>query len=135
VKIRCFGAFLALFLVNEHALKTTRAPVSPYGYTNGVLRSTQPLIQLMLPDGKWCKGVMWLMKVKICLQAASRVQLFADVGNGWLHKVPLDHVMTMSISCHFRDCKTWFLSNATLAMSTIERIRLYNAPLQTQLTQ
>jgi len=37
------------------------------------------------------EGLVWLIGAVICLLAAPRVQLFADVGNGWPHNVPQYH--------------------------------------------
>jgi len=33
------------------------------------------------------EGLVWLIGAVLCLLAADWVQLFADVGNGWLHSV------------------------------------------------
>jgi len=35
----------------------------------------------------WGEGLVWLIGVVVCLLAAPLVQLFADAGNGWPHRV------------------------------------------------
>jgi len=54
--------------------------------------------------GLWGESLVWLIGAVGSASCKPRVQLFADVVNGWSHSALRYHEL-VPISCHLRDCK------------------------------
>jgi len=77
-------------------LSLTRHALNPF-HINTKLSATKSLqLRLLSSTGQEIsssllamgEGLTWLIGEVVCLLAASRVQLFAGIGNGWPHMVP-----------------------------------------------